>query len=291
MAVQYFNYVGGLPTLQGPPSFGIGVADPNTHPNHQASVMSALTAIDLIPVGRQLLQAICGRIAAANGACRVGIQPWDLQQTNNCAATNGDNAKPSLVHAVEFDRTNVHMHLPAAMTAVGQAGQWAWLATQICNHPIINIVGAPNVAASSTVHGANWVTTAMTTAWGTTHNTFPGPLAGQAAIDAQLILIAVLRNGLAGNAGTHATVRWSSASTQFTDTNGVAQVRPPYIGLAHELVHAYHDIMGDQTGHDIGTPTRALYEYLCIGLGDWAGVALSENAIRASGGMALRACY
>jgi hypothetical protein len=245
----------------------------------------------MIPVGRNLLQAICARIAATNGASRVGIQPWDAQQTNKCAATNGDNAKPGLVHAVEFDRNNVHMHLPGAMAAIGQPNQWAWLATQICNHPIVNIIGIPNAAASDTVHGANWVTAAMTTAWGTTANTFPGPLAGQPAIDAQLILISVLRNGLGNGAGTHATVRWSSASTQFTDTTGAVRVRPPYIGLAHELVHAYHDIMGDQTGHDIGTPTRALYEYLCIGLGDWAGAAFTENSIRASAGMGARTCY
>ena len=291
MPVVYFNYNAGAPVLENAPSFGIGIPEVNTAPGHQASVLNALMAIDGIPVGRQLLQAICGRIAATNGGRRVAIHPWDGQQANKCHGHDPDGAKPALVRAVEFDDGNVYMHLPGAMAAIGQATNWGWLAARICNHPIVNLIGAPATIASHTVYGANWVTPAMTTSWGTVANTFPNPLVGQAAIDAQLILIAVLRNGLGNGVGTHSTVRWSAASTQYTNSMNVVQHRPPHIGLAHELIHAYHDIMGDQTGHDIGTPTRALYEYLCIGLGDWQYHPLTENAIRASAGLPLRTCY
>jgi hypothetical protein len=71
------------------------------------------------------------------------------------------------------------------------------------------------------------------------------------------------------------------------NTIGVPQIwnsmndRPPAIGLAHELVHAYHNQRGAQPGRELGDGTTTLFELLCVGLGPWANELISENAIRA----------
>jgi hypothetical protein len=57
--------------------------------------------------------------------------------------------------------------------------------------------------------------------------------------------------------------------------------RPPAIGLAHELIHAYYNAIGGEPGSDQGGYSTTLFELLCVGMGPWAGNAISENAIRA----------
>jgi len=275
------------PATVGAAGPGIGITGTGLE---QASAINALGNIQAIAVGNALLTAIDVRLVAGGVFC--SIAPWDAQAANKCAALGvGDNAKTPLALALEFNRANAHAALTAALVTAGQAGNYAWLAAQICNHAIPNIIGVPAVAASSVTHGANWVTTLMVQNWATNAVQFPGPLAGQQAIDAALIIIAVLHASLGAGAGTHARVHWSAQSVSFTDTGGTVRPRPPFLALAHELIHAWHDITGTQTGHDINTYSRVVYEYLCIGLGDWAGMAISENAIRASAGIVLRTMY
>ena len=61
--------------------------------------------------------------------------------------------------------------------------------------------------------------------------------------------------------------------------------RPPAIGLAHELVHAYYNARGEQPGLDNSSSSTVLYEMLCMGVGPWDNEAnpgrISENSIRA----------
>lgn len=58
--------------------------------------------------------------------------------------------------------------------------------------------------------------------------------------------------------------------------------RPPAIGLAHELVHAYFSSKGSRCGKAVFDAVRlALYEFKCVGLGaPWANAEISENVIR-----------
>lgn len=57
--------------------------------------------------------------------------------------------------------------------------------------------------------------------------------------------------------------------------------RPPAIGLAHELVHAYYSIKGAQCGRLGGDYTLPLFEFKCVGLGrPWLDSPITENAIR-----------
>ena len=57
--------------------------------------------------------------------------------------------------------------------------------------------------------------------------------------------------------------------------------RPPAIGLAHELIHAYYNALGHQPGINKGNPTTTAYELLCVGLSPWTNQPYSENKIRA----------
>jgi hypothetical protein len=56
--------------------------------------------------------------------------------------------------------------------------------------------------------------------------------------------------------------------------------RPPVIGLAHELVHAFFNAKGRQPGWNVERPSTVLFEYKCVGLGPWKEAPISENAIR-----------
>ena len=81
--------------------------------------------------------------------------------------------------------------------------------------------------------------------------------------------------------GQSALVEWNKDSRTITTTTGVQMTRSKSVGLAHELIHASYDASGLQMGVDNGHDTTALYEYMCVGLGVWAGNTYSENAIRA----------
>ena len=279
-------------TLHGAVAAGIGVPRAAAPSSHQTDAVLALRQLHAIPAGQALMVAICNRIVASGH--RVAVHPWNAQQTNNCyVAGNGDDAKTDLAVALEFQAGAAGGVIQACMGAVGHAPPlgYAWLSGQIDACPIYDLIGLPSVVPSSITHGAGWVTALMIQDWVTGVTVFPAPLVGQPAQDIRVVLGTVLRNGATANAGCHTGVRWSTASVQFNDTLGVLQVRPPFIALGHELIHAFHNLSGDQAGHEIGTYSRVLYEYLCVGLGPWAGGAHTENGLRAGAGLGARTCY
>lgn len=61
--------------------------------------------------------------------------------------------------------------------------------------------------------------------------------------------------------------------------------RPNFIGLAHELVHAMHNIMGD------ASQDTQDEEYRTVGLGTFRNEEICENTIRAEHGVPLRLQY
>lgn len=73
---------------------------------------------------------------------------------------------------------------------------------------------------------------------------------------------------------------WSQNNFGEDQTQNTMADRPPAIGLAHELIHAYHNGRGDQPGVEFGGYSTTLFELLCVGMGPWAGYAVTENAIR-----------
>ncbi|MFN3325465.1 MAG: M91 family zinc metallopeptidase [Bryobacteraceae bacterium] len=67
--------------------------------------------------------------------------------------------------------------------------------------------------------------------------------------------------------------------------NPAAGTRPAYIGLAHELVHCMHSVLGTmKPGYDEE-------EKFTVGLDPYAGVAICENTIRGEHGLDLRDRY
>ena len=61
--------------------------------------------------------------------------------------------------------------------------------------------------------------------------------------------------------------------------------RPNFIGLAHELVHAMHNLAGDASA------IANLEEFRTVGINDFADEAICENTIRAEHKIPLRKVY
>ncbi len=91
---------------------------------------------------------------------------------------------------------------------------------------------------------------------------------------ARLSTILVLYNSSPNGAGMSAAVRFDININDMTD------LRPPAVGLGHELVHAYYSISGMQPGAESDDYSTTLAELLCVGLGPWEKNPVSENAIR-----------
>lgn len=107
----------------------------------------------------------------------------------------------------------------------------------------------------------------------------------------QVNILNVVRNAVivtlypdsALNAGGNTMIEFD-VKDYADNTLGVPDInaeRPPAIGLAHELVHAYHVSQGQQPGRDFGHYSTTLTELICVGLGPWSENAVSENAVRA----------
>jgi Effector protein len=91
--------------------------------------------------------------------------------------------------------------------------------------------------------------------------------------------------------GTVSSIKWDPIHTKTPDG-----ARPPFIGLAHELVHAYHNLKGDSTliaddrfdGSEAATKND---EMRVVGLRGFEKEPISENRIRHEHGVAYRSSY
>lgn len=93
--------------------------------------------------------------------------------------------------------------------------------------------------------------------------------------------------------GCHSRINWDADKHYSTNTIGNRVQRPSYIGLSHELCHAYHNLHGSQIagGEDANSPTGMLFEHLCVGIGPWANTQISENGVRRDANMLQRQMY
>lgn len=99
----------------------------------------------------------------------------------------------------------------------------------------------------------------------------------------RIAVIVTLYPHSANNTGGTTTVQFDvkDYKDNTLDVPDINAERPPAIGLAHELVHAYHVSRGEQPGRDFGDYSTTLTELICVGLGPWSENAVSENAVRA----------
>lgn len=84
-----------------------------------------------------------------------------------------------------------------------------------------------------------------------------------------------------GGAGARAACYWNPNIFY----NPAAGPRPPFIGLAHELVHCMHSVMGTMK------PTYDSEEQWTVGLAPFADAAICENTIREEHGIVKRTRY
>lgn len=103
----------------------------------------------------------------------------------------------------------------------------------------------------------------------------PGRLSQRAKDHALVATLTALRSVSPPGNGSMSSIGWNPYAS-----NPLNVTRPPAIGLAHELVHAYYNGLGEQLGYDFGHPSTVLFEFLCVGLGPWDEAPISENSIR-----------
>jgi len=88
--------------------------------------------------------------------------------------------------------------------------------------------------------------------------------------------------GARGGGGSLAACYWNP---NIYNTPSAAGARPAFIGLAHELIHCMHSVMGTmKSGYDEE-------EQFTVALGPYAAVAICENTIRAEHGVVQRTSY
>ncbi len=85
--------------------------------------------------------------------------------------------------------------------------------------------------------------------------------------------------------GAVSSIKWDPRNCDTPDG-----ARPPFIGLAHELIHAWHNLAGDS--HVIGgDDAKKLDEMRVVGLKGYEYLPISENRIRKEHNVAYRSAY
>jgi hypothetical protein len=283
-----------------PANLGIAIGGDHAF---QTSVQQALAQINAVTSGQQLLNGIVAAITPVGNQPlkRVGIQPWNGLNMNMCAALpqpqSPEDPMTPLARAVVGNHPgNIALGITSALNAMGMnnANGFQTIAAQLNMIPNYQLQGA---VAGNPVNFN--VTAAQVQAWATGVTAFPFPVALQHLQALQHALLIVLQPGMNAGVGCSSRVNWNPAHNTLTIA-GVQHQRPPYISLAHELIHAFNDLNGRQIGLDNNSPSTVLYEYMCVGLGPWANPAnlaamanppKTENAIRALAHLPLRTQY
>lgn len=251
----------------------------------------ALEQIKKTPTGRQLLTFLINRIRQPPGT-GVIIGSVDPAASSRCEARDILLARTPLTLAIRgADAERVAEHIEYVLRVTGNTDHW--LEYQLRQMPDYRKDGPPASGPSSVP-----VTAAHVWSWLTRTAPFPQPFAG----DQALILTNSLKIVLAGTGalspgpGISSRVYWNQSDT-IVLTSGQSQRRPVWLGLAHELIHAYHNMFGLQLDNNEGDLsaqqmlTTVLGEYMCVGLGPWKNAWLSENKMRAEAGLQQRSMY
>jgi hypothetical protein len=90
-------------------------------------------------------------------------------------------------------------------------------------------------------------------------------------------------------AGANVTIGYNPYRLQVGDASQAWMTRPPAIGLAHEMVHAWTGVYGTRALGESGGVRRR--EQQATGLGEYGRVRISENRFRAAFGLPQRPEY
>jgi hypothetical protein len=272
---------------------GIQIHRSDNRGSHQVDTVLALQELDNTAAGRALVRDIVTNTApnqiTHHGQPRL-VSVTATARGNRCTAVNPDDGLTRLAAALQNGRgDDVSTEIREAMTSLGHnpaaPGSYDWLQNQINSTPIYELDGVPSTQPSSTQHGNDWISAAMLQEW-VTNNNFPTGLSTQLNNDAEVVLGTALARGARPGEGTHSRVNWSASNTMST----MGQQRPSYIGLGHELIHAYHNQRGEQPGRE-DRANAVLGEYAAVGLGPFQGATHTENGLRQSANLPARDRY
>lgn len=153
--------------------------------------------------------------------------------------------------------------------------KYQWLADRINSTPFYKLKGVPSTAAFDV-----GITAAQVQAWLERREQLErgGWTADQQNHIVNSVITALQGRSAAG-VGSNAAIGFNPNPTFVLNTE-----RPAGIGLAHELIHAFWSVRGEQCGWTIEHPTTVLFEHKCVGLGFWEHDAneaqVCENQIR-----------
>jgi hypothetical protein len=229
-------------------------------------VASHLAALGRTKAGHTLLTGI----AAGN----YDVTIVDTPLANECGTgglTHGLNSVAAELYSTNTDNLGAATKAAYEHVSVGGTPRARWLAQKINGTPRYQLKGVPASAPCNLN-----VTEQQVSAW------IGGRGIGKdfaKPADVEQIkngIILALYAAAKPGKGSGSKVKYALGTA-----NPLNEQRPPAIGLAHELVHAYFNMQGVQPGFELENSTTVLFEYRCVGLGPWATEAISENAIRA----------
>ncbi|NNJ18953.1 hypothetical protein CSV86_029505 [Pseudomonas putida CSV86] len=93
-------------------------------------------------------------------------------------------------------------------------------------------------------------------------NPLPARLSPRAQNHALVATLAALRDVSPSANGAESVIGWNPYAS-----NPLNLSRPPAIGLAHELIHAYYSGLGQQLGRDFGHPSTCCSSFSASGSG------------------------
>jgi hypothetical protein len=253
-----------------------------------AQAKNGLDQLYALPSGRRLLDALDQKIVHDQKFISIG--PGD---GNSCQARGPvEQAKTDLTQKIDHASQEVKNALKIAINRGQFARNHQALADEINATPKYRIIGVPSVTPSRL-----GVLPQDLERWLDFDDNRPMfyPYRGQEQQDLKNILVVVFNRHSLDFAGTgcHSRGVWNPARIHSTNTLGNRTQRPAFIGLGHELVHAYHNTNGTQLaqGEDADGPSGMLFEHLCVGIGAFRDVRISENALRRDAGVLQRQMY
>jgi hypothetical protein len=250
----------------------------------ESLVARNLQMIEMTRTGRVILPELCrptGQVVISATAPEVGNQVRSMSQG-------------SMSRVTAEVLSNAPGALQDTQTAVKQASRESDLKAA-ANWLVAQVDSAPELSWPETQAPAPWVTAAT----GVSHRgkaygvdadlgkNLHDWLAGNPFFDARtkygqkyfdhirLSTIGVLDSQARCGGGSGAAIGWN-----VNPAFAANRERPPGIGLAHELIHAYFSLKGLQPGRDDSDISTVLFEYKCVGLGFWDDCVPSENSIR-----------
>lgn len=279
-------------TTQG---FALRTTDPNPDGFFNAC-NDALSMLYSRPSGRLLIDTLMRKRNAAPNRFLTIQHAIGGDAGNSCQARTGfgdsDGNRTLLASAFGSGAmVQAASLIKLALNRGGKQRKWDWFANELNSVPRLRIQGVP-----SSTPGNYGVLPSDIDRWMSGDRPL---LSGFQSEDdradiknAIQIVIHRLGQHFSGS-GAHNSVCWNPGKSLSKLTTGRTVYRTPAIGLAHELVHAYHNALGTQLAwsEDATHETGPLFEFLCVGIGPFKGENPTENEIRDEHHIGLRPAY